>query len=253
LSSCAVSIVSHGQAKLLFPLLKQLSIVARRLPMQVILTENLGSQYAVRFDELALQIDYVVNPGPKGFGANHNAAFAHAQAPFFCVMNPDVRLLDDPFEPLLRQLRAAPGVAGPRVVNSVGGLQDSARRVPTVGRLLRRHLRNIRVADYNADHNQSVDWVAGMCLVFDATVYRELGGFDERFFLYCEDVDICLRAHLAGWSVNWVVDAAVEHEARRDSWYKPCYLWWHLKSYARLLSSSPYRSFCQAGKIQRKC
>jgi GT2 family glycosyltransferase len=178
-----VSIVSHGQAKLCLPLLEQISALARRPSIQVVLTENLGPRHAICLDGLALPIDYIVNPGPKGFGANHNAAFACARAPYFCVMNPDVRLLGDPFGPLLRQLRAAPGVAGPKVLNPAGGLEDSARRVPTMGRLLKRHFGNIRTSDYNTDYSRCVDWMAGMCLMFDTAVYQKLRGFDERFFL----------------------------------------------------------------------
>jgi GT2 family glycosyltransferase len=243
LPQITVSIVSHGQAALLPPLLEQLAAIARHVPIQLVLTENLGSQSAVRFDTSALQIEYVINPEPKGFGANHNAAFSRASAPYFCVMNPDIRLFGNPFESLLRQLRIAPGIAGPKVINPAGGLEDSARYVPTIGRLLKRYVKGIRMADYKAERNQCVDWMAGMCLLFDTAIYRDLGGFDERFHLYCEDVDICLRAHLAGWQVNWVADAVVEHEARRDSWHKPRYLWWHLNSYIRLFCSSSYRDF----------
>ena len=240
-----ISIVSHGQVVLLQPLLEQLADIARHFPIQVVLTENTGSKHMGRFDVPELQIEYVANPEPKGFGANHNAAFARASAPYFCVMNPDIRLSGNPFESLLRQLHIAPGIAGPKVVNPAGGLEDSARYVPTLGRLLKRYVKGIRMADYKADHNQCVDWMAGMCLLFDAAAYRDLGGFDERFYLYCEDVDICLRAHLAGWQVNWVIDALVAHEARRDSRHKPRYLWWHLSSYIRLFCSSSYRDFRQ--------
>ncbi|KJK25731.1 hypothetical protein UB46_03505 [Burkholderiaceae bacterium 16] len=239
-----ISIVSHGQADLLPPLLEQLAALSEQISLQVIITENLGQGQLHRFDELPLSIDYIVNREPKGFGANHNAAFVHAAAPYFCVMNPDIRLHGDPFRPLLRQLCRASGIAGPKVINPNGMLEDSARHVPTLGRLLERHLKGIRVADYVSNRIQTVDWMAGMCLVFDVAAYRILGGFDERFHLYCEDVDICLRAHLTGWHVSWTVDAIVEHEARRDSRRKLRYLWWHLCSFTRLIASSSYRKFC---------
>ena len=135
------------------------------------------------------------------------------------------------------------------MLNPYGKLEDSARNVPTVSRLLRRHLRTPRTLDYNVDHDQSIDWMAEKCLVFNVAAYQTLGGFDERFFLYCEGVDICLRANLAGWSVSWVMDAVVEHRARRDSWRKLRYLWWHLNSYAKLFRSSSCRRFCQIEKV----
>lgn len=245
-----VSIVSHGQASLLRPLVEQLVKVARQMPLQVIVTENLGDRNAVQFNDIPLTIDYVVNTEPKGFGANHNAAFSLARAPYFCVLNPDIRLSGNPFMPLVQQLRKARGIAGPKVINPSGELEDSARHIPTISKLLKRHVKGVRIADYRPDHIQQVDWMAGMCLVFDVDVYRALQGFDERFHLYCEDIDVCLRAHLAGWDVTWVVDAIVEHQARRDSRRKLRYLWWHLNSFTRLVCSTPYRLY---RKSMRHC
>lgn len=238
-----VSIVSHGQGDLLRPLLEQLAGLRMGRSLQVIVTENLGASSLRRHDNLSLELEYIVNPDPKGFGENHNAAFARAGGKYFCVMNPDIRLKGNPIGVLVAQLKQAQGVAGPRVISPIGTLEDSARCVPTVQRLIARHFFRTRRADYAADSTKNVDWMAGMCLMFDADAYRSLGGFDERFHLYCEDVDICLRAHLLGWSVSWTVGALVEHDARRDSRRKPKYLWWHLCSMVRLFTSPTYQNF----------
>ncbi|WP_444633054.1 glycosyltransferase family 2 protein [Cupriavidus oxalaticus] len=245
-----VSVISHSQGALVLPLLRQLSALARTLPLRVIVTENLpGTSGAlappVEGEPTQRLYDKLIsNPEPKGFGANHNAAFAHSATPYFCVINPDIRLVDEPFSRLCEVLRLVPGIAAPCVMSSSGGLEDSARRVPTFSRLWRRTVAGERVADYVPDGGvAAVDWVAGMLMMFDADAFRRLGGFDDRFHLYCEDVDICLRAHLAGFSVQWVTDVSVQHDAQRDSRRKWKYLAWHVESMARLFLSPSYFAF----------
>jgi GT2 family glycosyltransferase len=244
-----VSIVSHGQAHVVRPLLGELKGLASTTPIQLLVTENLpGSPGALGAEEvLGLGAVYLENRTPMGFGANHNRAFSHCTTPYFCVMNPDIRLGANPFPGLLNVLRNRPGLVAPRVESPDGTVEDSVRRVPTVLRLARRayfRLRRRRLApDYPVDGDVAVDWAAGMFLVFDAKVFRALGGFDESFHLYCEDVDICLRAWQAGGVVTRVGKVAVCHDARRDSHRRLRYLAWHLESMARLLCSKTYWKF----------
>ncbi|CAG2158756.1 glycosyltransferase [Cupriavidus numazuensis] len=243
-----VSVISHGQGELILPLLQQLSSIAKVLPLRVIVTENMpGTGGALVPLGEGLYDQLIANPQPKGFGANHNAAFERCVTPFFCVINPDIRLDGEPFSGLCEVLRAAPGIAAPCVMNSAGSLEDSARRVPTPARLWRRAVCGKRQADY-VPHGGvvTVDWVAGMLMMFDTDVFRRLGGFDDRFHMYCEDVDVCLRAHLAGFSVQWATGVRVVHDAQRESHRKWKYRAWHVESMARLLLSRSYLDFlCQ--------
>lgn len=242
-----VSVVSHGQSDLVRPLLNQLATVSRNISLQVVLTENLSERQRVQEDIQGIDIRYIVNTVPKGFGANHNAAFACCDTPYFCVINPDVRLIENPFPILLDQLQKLPGVAAPRVVAEDGEIEDSARRVPRIVTLLSRAFARLRgrrlPPDYHSEESIPVDWAAGMFLLFDADVFRTLKGFDDRYHLYCEDVDVCVRTWLQGRSVSWVNKAVVQHDARRDSHRQLQYLRWHVASMARLLTSRPYWQF----------
>ncbi|HVL07570.1 MAG TPA: glycosyltransferase [Burkholderiaceae bacterium] len=239
-----VSVVSHGQGQLLRPLLDQLDIQAASIPMRVVLTENLGPAILPDFAPQHFELKVLRNPAPKGFGANHNAAFDYCIGDHFAVLNPDVRLERDSMRHLVDQVCQRPGVAGPRVVTTNGSVEDSARRLPSVRRLVRRVIMNERLPDYDVKNTvQSVDWLAGMCMVFDRRSFAIVEGFDERYHLYCEDVDICLRLHLAGLNVTWVQSAIVEHSARRDSHRNLRYLLWHVRSVLRLLVSPAYRRY----------
>src|SRR5690606_29874744 len=77
------------------------------------------------------------------------------------------------------------------------------------------------------------EWVAGMFMLFRSDAYARLGGFDEKFFLYYEDVDICARIWRQGMKIIACPSATVTHDARRDSRKKLRYMYWHLKSMAR--------------------
>jgi hypothetical protein len=77
------------------------------------------------------------------------------------------------------------------------------------------------------------EWVAGMFMMFRNSAYKKLNGFDEHFFLYYEDVDICVRAWKVGLKVLACPSVSVVHDARRESRRNIRYLWWHLTSMIR--------------------
>ncbi|KDP87531.1 glycosyltransferase [Cupriavidus basilensis] len=239
------SIVSHGQSALLPPLLEQLQALSATMPMQVIVTENIPDSRPALRDCPGCPILWKVNSQPKGFGANHNAAFRDCRTPLFMVLNPDVRFPPDTgLDALVAQISEHPGVAGPRVLSPDGRVEDSARRVPGLLRLVLRRLRGVSEPDYGVGVPvQQVDWIAGMCMLFDSASFKAVGGFDERYHLYCEDIDVCLRLHRLGRSVAWVQSAQVIHDAQRQSHRDRRYLNWHVKSLARLMTSASYWSF----------
>lgn len=245
-----VSIVSHQQLDLVEPLLTDLGSLGQK-GLEVALTLNAPESLPPGIHTLGLPLRIHRNEAPRGFGANHNAAFRAASCQYFCVMNPDVRLQGNPFSSLIEQLQQPhAGVAAPLVIGPNGRVEDSARRFPTFPRLAARVLRRrSRPLDYPAaTAPYDVDWVAGMFMLFRAETFRALSGFDERYFLYYEDVDICARLRLTGHRV--VVDPGVKivHHARRSSHRNLRYTWWHVASVARWLMSDPYRRVMAAAR-----
>jgi N-acetylglucosaminyl-diphospho-decaprenol L-rhamnosyltransferase len=231
-----VSVVSHGQNALVNQLLEDVQrVCADRVAL--IVTENIPDAIAI---STSLPFEHIANQHVKGFGANHNAAFGRCRTPWFCVLNPDIRLRADPFAPLLQELadeRVA--VTGPLVRNPAGGVEDSARRFPTPVSLLKKAFADRRQPDYPTDRGtQEVDWVAGMFMLLRAEAYRAARGFDEEYFMYYEDVDLCRRFRAAGKSVRYVPAAEVVHDARRASRRNARLALQHLKSIVRFLSKS---------------
>ena len=230
------SVVSHGHGRFVELLLKDFQSLS--LPSyEIVLTLNVEEDEAFIEKYQGLPITVVRNSIAKGFGENHNCAFAIARGEFFAVVNPDVRLKGFVFDPILMSLAdATVGLCAPAVYSSSGQLEDSARKFPTVALLLERKLRGYNEPDYSFVRGpMTVDWVAGMFMVFRREVFAMVGGFDERYFMYFEDVDICRRVWKAGWSVVLNPLARITHDAQRASRRDLRHVAWHVRSAFRFL------------------
>jgi GT2 family glycosyltransferase len=234
----SLSVVSHGQAHLVAQLLGDLERLPRR-DFEVVITSNVAESTAA-YEGWSYPVRILTNNVPKGFGANHNAAFAQSRGQFFAVVNPDIRipLLDlnavlQPFE------QGRVGAVAPLILSPEGEVEDSARHFPTIFRLIRRQLGRQRGPDYQwGTQPIAVDWVAGMFVMFRPQAFRELNGFDDkRFFMYMEDVDICERLGNQGWSVLLQPRTSVVHAAQRASHRNMKHLRWHIVSAFRYLTS----------------
>ncbi|MFN0038633.1 MAG: glycosyltransferase family 2 protein [Burkholderiales bacterium] len=208
--------------------------------LEVILTHNIPEPGAGVKADLPFPVQVIENTRPKGFGANHNAAFRHARGEFFCVLNPDIRLSSNPFPALLKEL-AMPraGVVSPKILDPAGGTEDSARRFPTPWFIARKLLGRTSKLDYPIGNSPlTPDWVAGMFMLFHKTVYAEVAGFDERYFLYYEDVDLCRRLRQHGYEIRLHPGASAVHDARRESRRSLRHLRWHMASMLRYFAGS---------------
>lgn len=235
-----LSVISHGHEDCLRTLLTQLARTADGGALQhVIVTHNLpAAPLAIPTDGWPFRLTERHNPQPAGFGTNHNRAFALCDTPFFGVLNPDLEDLTEQLWPRLLAVAALPGVgcAYPLLRNLDGSVQDSERAVPTPLSLWRRYTRR---------RPERRDWVNAACWVLRSEVWQQLGGFDEGYFLYCEDVDFCLRLQLAGYRLE---RAATEltHHAQRSSHRRLRYVALHLGSLWRLWRTAPFYRFRSA-------
>lgn len=240
-----LSVVSHRQAGLVQALLGELAARVRT-PVRVIVTVNVPEMPPVRAGDFPFPVEILHNDAPRGFGANHNAAFKHCRDSYFCILNPDVTFPDDPFPPLLAALASDPrlGLVAPLILDPGGAVEPSSRRFPTPAFILRKALLGpAPTPDYPIGREPvSPDWVAGMFMLLPAKVFAAVGGFDERYFMYYEDVDLCARVREAGFDVRLEPAARAVHAARRDSHRRPRYLAWHLRSMLRFWMSGAYAS-----------
>ena len=239
----SISVVSHGQMKLISGLMQDIQEYCTHLKIEFILTLNLDESLPFHVSDFFYPIKVIRNLAPKGFGANHNHAFGKASGQYFCVINPDIRFDSDPFSALLASLNnPAVGVIAPLVVGPKGDVEDSARRFPTPWIILSKVFGQRKQVDYSLnDQLITPDWVGGMFMLFPRQVFQQLHGFDERYFLYYEDVDLCGRLQLAGYRVAVCPGIKVVHHAQRSSHRSLKFLRWHMASMLRFFLSPVYR------------
>lgn len=229
-----ISIVSHQQGHLVTQILSDLEKFCAD-QITVILTINKHEQQNYHWEKFPFPIKVIVNTKPKGFAENHNAAFEFCNTDVFCVMNPDVRLLGNPFTLLLSTLNQTQvGVVAPLIVNEAGLVEDSARKFPTPISLLKRYLTKKTATDYLISGDVVYpDWVAGMFMLFRRDIFKKIKGFDEAYFLYCEDIDLCARLRALNYKIVLNPQVSVIHQARRSSHRNLQYLKWHVTSLFR--------------------
>lgn len=238
----SLSVVSHGQMDLVQHLLLDLDKVCHSFTFEVLLTLNLPETVSFTAADFHYPLHVLHNVQPQGFASNHNQAFEQATGQYFCVLNPDIRLQMDPFPALLASLsEAGIGVSAPVVRNPAGTLEDSFRRFPTPLSIFCKALGCSKgTLGPIAGDTIYPDWAGGMFLLFPKSTFQRVRGFDPRYFLYYEDVDICARLRLAGFRVAVTPLAQVVHAAQRTSHVQWKYRRWHLASMARFFLSPAF-------------
>jgi GT2 family glycosyltransferase len=207
--------------------------------------------------ELPPGVRVLQNERRRGFSANINAGVAATAGEYVIVSNPDAIAAPDAVAELVAFADAHPrcGVAGPKMVNADGTLQASRRTFPTIaGTIVRRTplrllfpplrwQRRHYLLDAPADRPLEVDTMLGAFLLMRRTMLDEIGGWDDGYQLYVEDIDLNYRAMKAGWERWWVPSAVVHHEYQAviDKRFFTLRNWWHVKAMARFLRKHPER------------
>jgi N-acetylglucosaminyl-diphospho-decaprenol L-rhamnosyltransferase len=199
----------------------------------------------------------IVNERPLGFAANANQGIPATSAPFVIVANPDTVPRPGAVDTLRTFAETHPraGVVGPQLVFPDGRWQPSRRRFPTVGGTLVRRTpirallkpqtrqREHYMLEDRPIEPAPADWMLAAFLLLRREMLEELGGFDEGFRLYGEDIDLCYRAAQAGWE-RWYVPLAVvshAHAAVTDRRFLTRQTLWHWRSIARFVRKHPER------------
>src|SRR5919197_3302173 len=161
----------------------------------------------------------------RGMGGGNNTGMRLASGRYFLLLNSDAWVVGDAVEQLIAFADPHPGAAvvGPRLLNTDGSLQRSARAFPTLWRLATEYLFLRKLAPrsrllnrfyeggFDHDEAREVDWLFGACLLVRRDAADEVGLFDEDFFMFSEETDWCYRFRQAGWSVYLFPGAEAVH------------------------------------------
>jgi N-acetylglucosaminyl-diphospho-decaprenol L-rhamnosyltransferase len=205
-------------------------------PWEAVVVDNASADGSATIaEEFGSHVRLVRNRENVGFGRGVNQGVRGAIAPFVLVMNPDCRLTRGSVEAMRAGLDADPRCAlvGPRVLDPDGSIQGSVRGDPDMltglfGRTgpLRRLMPWLPVSTRNVVPDEAtridarsivVDWVSGACMLVRRDSFESVGGFDERYFLYWEDADLCRRLRARGYHIRYVPGADVVHRVGQSS------------------------------------
>jgi hypothetical protein len=167
-------------------------------------------------------VTLITNTDNRGFAAACNQGIKASTSNYVLLLNPDTIAPSDALSRLISFMDDHPevGACGPRILHEDGSLQRSCRRFPTLSRLALSELgwrRPYRMLEWAHDDTREVDQLMGSCLLLRRSALDQVGLLDERFFVYFEEVDLCLRLHQAGWKVMFVHDAVITHTGGQSS------------------------------------
>jgi len=172
----------------------------------------------------------IVNNVNLGFPVANNQGIAQARGRYLFLLNPDTEVVGDSLTKMVEFADANPdiGLIGPKLLNTDGSVQSSRRRFPTIATAVfestwlepwvpRTILDRYYMRDQDDDVIQDVDWVQGAALFMRREVVEQVGGMDEQFFMYSEELDWCRRIKNAGWRIVYSPEAQIIHHGGKSS------------------------------------
>ena len=180
------------------------------------------------------KVKYIDSGGNIGFGAAQNIGLKKEKAKYYLVLNPDVEFIEgqNTLVRMIEFMRANKevGIAGPKNLNIDGSVQLSCARnfgifdqiarrleLDKKSKYFKRKVDSYLMRDFAHDRTVDVDWIIGSFMLVRAELFEKIGYFDDRFFMYFEDCDICRRSWEDGFRVKYIHDIIVKHKHKRDS------------------------------------
>lgn len=225
------SIVSHNQQYLCRIAIESIFNNVQD-EFEIILTLNL--QEKIKFpNSWNSNLKIIQNPSPLGFGTNHNNAFKSSKGKYFVIVNPDIEIQNWKEENFNSKT-----LYSPVILNPDRTVADYQRGYPSIVNLFRRKILGNKV--------EKSDWFAGIFLIITSSFFKELGGFDEDFFMYLEDTDFSVRVKEAGGSLKVIPSISVIHDARRSSNKNFKFLRYHLSSLLKFYLKHKHKIFLKS-------
>lgn len=238
-----ISLVSYNQHHDLERLLPSLICAANQVQSEILLVDCNSDDGTVPFvKEKYHEIDIFINSNRAGYGENHNINLTRGHGRYFVIMNSDMVVDSDVFIKLFDFLEKHEdvGIVSPKILNEDGTIQGLNKRYPSLTDLfirlffpnrlkkipiVNKRLQYYEMRDIGYDHCYEVPFLSGAFMFCRTDLLLKLGGFDNRYFLYWEDADLCRRVQKTHRTV-YDPSASVIHYWKRDShkkWIFTCY------------------------------
>jgi hypothetical protein len=176
------------------------------------------------------EVKFIQSEKNLGMGGGNNLGIKQASGEYILILNPDIIIEEDTVKILFNYYRDRPeiGLIAPKLLNNDGSAQYSCFndykfftpifRRTFLGKLAGNHLANFLMDDYDREYSKEVNWIMGSCFLVKKEIIDKVGGgFDERYFMYFEDADLCRSIRKIGFKVVYYPQAHVMHDHARDS------------------------------------
>ena len=223
-AALAVVIVNFNTGDWLGRCLRSLEVARYDLAVDVVVVDNASTDGSADVAEGLSWVRLLRNPTNRYLSPAWNQGAVATDAPYLLFLNPDTEWFGGSLGDLLRAAHADPkaGIVGPMLRNVDGTVYASGRRFPglldglghafvSLVRSDNAFTRRYRMSDWDRATPRVVDWVSGACMLMPRAAFDAVGGFDERFPLYAEELDIATRLRDAGWHVLFTPDVEVIH------------------------------------------
>jgi N-acetylglucosaminyl-diphospho-decaprenol L-rhamnosyltransferase len=227
----SIIIVNWNVRDLLAACLRSLEYERDRLVLQVIVVDSHSADDSVAMVRRDFPwVELIVCEENIGFPRGNNLGLQRANGRYVLLLNPDTEVVGAALSTMMAHMEAHPtvGALGPQLLNPDGTVQSSRRRFPTLATALFEStwlepfapasiLRHYYMQDVADGETAEVDWVTGACLLVRRDVVEEIGGLDEDYFMYSEELDWCRRIKAAGWQIVYLPMAQVIHYVGKSS------------------------------------
>jgi GT2 family glycosyltransferase len=251
-----VAVVSHGHGRFLEACLSSIFESTDHTSVEVTLVDNLEEPAVEelvrgRFKRVA----YRSNSTPKSFAENNNSVFADGRSRYYFLLNPDTVVQPNAIDRLVEYMdeHRDLGACAPKLVYPDGRLQLSCRHFPSISSVLFRRTplrilfantaeaRRYTMADWDHNDCSPIDWMFGAAIFARRQAWESVGPLDASMFLFCEDIDWCLRCHQAGWGIHFVPDAVIVHDFDEEKYnrYFTKSRWEHYRTMLRFFFKHP--------------
>ncbi|HUT22334.1 MAG TPA: glycosyltransferase family 2 protein [Candidatus Bipolaricaulota bacterium] len=211
-------------------------LLASNLPEQtevIVVDNDSGDGIEDMIEEEYPQVRFIQTGKNSGFAAGNNAGIKAAFGKYIIIMNPDIFVEDNSIEKLYNYIKEKEGegvgLVAPKLCNPNGSLQHTCYKfhkwsTPLFRRTFlsklpfgKKHLKKFLMDDWDHNSIREVDWVQGSCFIMRKDLLEQIGCFDEKYFMYVEDMDLCRKINLAGKKVIYYPESKVIHLHRRES------------------------------------
>lgn len=222
----SIIIVNYRVKEKLFSCIKSIYSSRVKIPFEIIVVDNdekntIGKELSSRFPEVI----YVKNSVNSGFGAGNNLGAKYARGEHILFLNPDTLVFYDTIDKLYDRLKNYPkiGVVAPLLIDKEGRpfKRQGSRRLDIFNAILSLSFiekvfpgfsKKFYLENWDKKTDREVDVVPGTCLMISSDLFKKINGFDESFFLYFEENDICNRVKQLGYSIYILSDSKIYHE-----------------------------------------